>query len=300
MRVTSIMATVATALMAASSALAIPCNVDVKARSTHAKRINTGRTFTVSAKVTNTGSSTLNNIYVQLTLPDYLVPVKGSVSKFAHTDSSEPVLSGEFVWFRSLSLPAKKAIRIKAAVGVQACQPAGDVQIEGIAYQLDTNGGVLCSTMFNPPTINVVRSSKTTNKKLAKWDEEDCVTPTPAPSSVFDLQATSQRCLEAVPLARRRLTAEKGKNEHRELVPGGMTSNQCFQACADFLSTTTPYYFNLSPTSDCYCCKTCFPIYDPNWKIYQANQNPTSPPTPAPTPAPSPAPTPAPTPSNFD
>ena len=46
------------------------------------------------------------------------------------------------------------------------------------------------------------------------------------------------------------------------------TPNQCYQACAAYLQiTTTPYYFNLDSSGQCYCCETCTAIYAPGFTV---------------------------------
>ena len=190
------------------------------------KQLSTGKTFSVSVTVKNTGSSKLNNLYFQLELPNYLVAIKSVLSKQASLGSSEPLLEGRYVWFRKMNLAAHKSLRIKVKVGVPSCQPQGTVHIQGIAYQLGGGGGVasdqiLCSTVAAPSTINVRQpakwgsNSKTTSKHTSVWwdDEDGCTTPTPAPSSTYTLVGQNQRCLEAELLGSRR--------RRRELSQGG-------------------------------------------------------------------------------
>lgn len=279
MRVSSVLAAaVSTAILMLSSssfvqvATASPCNVAFsKTRNTAAKKVVAGKTFIWTESIKNTGSTKLNDLYFQVALPNFLVPVKATAPKLVN-----PLLQDQYVWFRKMQLPAHKTLKVKVTVGVKSCQPAGTVQIPGIAYQLDGTGQVVCSSETTPYTINVVRKkSASSNKwgasqKHASWDDDDCVTPAPDPTSPYNLIAENQRCVDAKLLgSRRRLeAAEQEEQEERELA-NTYTPNQCFQACGVYLQVTrTPYYFNLDRSRQCYCCIKCLGrIYDPDFKV---------------------------------
>jgi hypothetical protein len=245
-----------------------PCNVAVKMRASRASKLYTGKTFYAAVGVKNTGVTALTNLYVQIQLPDFLVPIKATISKHASVGAPSPILQEEYIWFPKLTLAAKKALTVKMRIGVPHCQPAGTKQIKGIVYQLDANGLVICSTLATPYRINVIQ--KNLGFKYAKWDR-GCVTPTPVPTSTFVQVGANQRCLEARLLgSRRERELAKGewqaKEAERELA-NSYTSNQCYQACGDYLGATGQYFFNLDTAGNCYCCETCEPIYDPFFTV---------------------------------
>ncbi len=138
-------------------------------------------------------------------------------------------------------------------LGVPACQPPGTVDIQGVAYQLSSdNEDLVCSTVARPVSVRVVPPLPFKLLPLPKYRfvGGNCSTaPTPAPSSGFALVSDNQRCLEAAPLPSGR------RARRRDLVV--LTPDACYQACGAFLNPTLlPYYFNLAPAGDCYCCAT--------------------------------------------
>lgn len=233
-----------------------------------ASKLDTGKTFNAAVRIKNTGGTTLTNLYVQIQLPDFLVPIKATASKRALAGAPSPILQGEYIWFPKLTLAARKVLKIKMRIGVPHCQPVGTAQIKGIVYQLDANGLVTCSTLATPYTITV----KGTNRgyKYANWDH-GCVTPTPAPTSTFVQVGVDQRCLEARLLGSRRerelAEVERQAEEAKRELATSYTSNQCYQACGDYLGGGVPYFFNLDTAGNCYCCEECLAIYDPNFTV---------------------------------
>jgi hypothetical protein len=245
-----------------------------KTRTTPAKQVVAGKTFTFTRSIKNTGSTQLKGLYFQLELPAYLVPIKATASKTALAGGPGILLEDQYVWFRKMQLPAHKTLRVKVKIGVQNCQPVGLVQIQGIAYQLESTDQVVCSKAMAPYAINVVRkpgwSKLAAKNKRATWDDDNCITPAPAPTSTYNLVAENRRCLEARLLGTRHRRLEtveqQGHGERRLAIT--YTPNQCYQACADYLQvTTTPYYFNVDSSGQCYCCKTCLAVYNPNFTV---------------------------------
>ena len=164
-----------------------------------------------------------------------------------------------------MQLPARKLLKIKVTIGVKKCQPPGRVAIKGIAYQLDSTGQVVCSNEITSYTIDVV--SKSDFKRRSIWDDDDCTTPAPLPTSPFILVGNNQRCMEARLLGTRRLETMVQESLDRELAYT-YTPTQCYQACAAYLQVmTTPYYLNLDSSGQCYCCKTCTAIYAPDFTV---------------------------------
>jgi len=74
-----------TVLMISSSSIVAatpPCRVAFsKMRASHAKNLIAGKSFTFTGSIKNTGASELKDLYFQLELPDYLVPIKAVASK---------------------------------------------------------------------------------------------------------------------------------------------------------------------------------------------------------------------------
>jgi hypothetical protein len=250
------------------------------------KKVIAGKTFTFRQSIKNTGSNQLKDLYFQVELPAYLVPVKATVApKYTLAGGPGVLMENQYVVFHEMQLPVRKKLKVKVTIGVKSCQPSGNVQIKGIAFQLGVTGQVVCSSEMTPYPIIVVRKKKVSSnnkwgalQKHATWDDDDCTTPTPAPSSSsspYNMIGENQRCLEAKLLdSRRRLETieqqeHKGQEQHedRELA-NTYTPDECYQACAGYLQvTTTPYYFNLDTSGQCYCCQTCLGIYDLNFTV---------------------------------
>eukprot|EP00624_Nannochloropsis_granulata_P007229 evm.model.NODE_6894_length_12761_cov_59.915287.1 len=72
---------------------------------------------------------------------------------------SSPLPDGKYVHVRNMSLVARKTLCIKVKVGVPTCQVAGSVQLQGIAYSLDDNGALTCSTAATPFRTIVARKA---------------------------------------------------------------------------------------------------------------------------------------------
>ena len=279
MRVTSALAaalvTVVSMLSSSSSVQAtVPCQVAFgKMRASNVKRVIAGKTFTFSGSIKNTGYTQLDDLYFQIELPNYLVPIKATGSKQALAGGPGIKLENQYIWFRKMQLPGRKSLKIKATIGVKRCQPSGSVAIIGIAYQLNSNGQVLCSNQFTPYRVNIVRSTwnKNAGYSSTMWDDDDCTTPTPAPTTTFVSIGDDQRCLEARLLGSRRLeavTATQEQEDGRELAITTYTTNQCYQACGAYLQVTSlPYYFNVDSRGQCYCCETCLALYDPDFTV---------------------------------
>jgi hypothetical protein len=175
-----------------------PCSVAFsKMRASHAKNSIAGKSFTFTGSIKNTGSTELKDLYFQLELPEYLVPIKAIASKSTLAGGPGIKLEKKYVWFRKMQLPPRKFLKIKVTIGVKSCQSSARVAIEGIAYQLDSTGQVVCSNEITSSTIDVVGKSdfKRHSKRHAIWDDDDCTTPAPAPTSPFFLVGDNQRCL---------------------------------------------------------------------------------------------------------
>lgn len=63
------------------------------------------RKFTASAMIKNTGATTLTGLYLQLQLPDYMIPMAARSSAYATKNSPAPLLDGRYVYFRDMQLP---------------------------------------------------------------------------------------------------------------------------------------------------------------------------------------------------
>jgi hypothetical protein len=258
-----------TALVATSAAPS--CNVDIKFRTP--KRVLAGRKFTASASIKSMGTATLDNFYFQLELPDYMLPKSGRASAFAiKKDGPQPLLDGRYVHFRAMSLKARKTLRVKVKVGVPTCQAAGPVQLQGIAYNLDSSGDLICSTTAMPANTTVARKTKLLNAKHAI--QGNCTTPTPGTN--FGLLGANTRCTESVPLGtldlangRRALADTAVEEAHgRQLLPSASSASlQCWSCCGKALNATGPYNFNLGADGQCYCCGTCTPVHVPDWMV---------------------------------
>ena len=152
---------------------AAPCNVVTKTHLHGARKLGTGSTFRAQARLKATGSTQLANIYFQIELPDFLVPIKSAVSGHIEGGASLPVIQGRRLLFPGLTLHAKKQLKITLRIGVRQCQALGKVAIAAPTYQLDVNGTVTCSNIATPSTVNVVKRAH--KVKRAMWDREDCV-----------------------------------------------------------------------------------------------------------------------------
>ena len=290
-------------LLLASSSLFVSaadtrCNVAfTKVHASRAKNgVTAGKTFSFSTMLKNTGSTRLGNLYFQIELEGgYMVPVKTTGSKQTRRGSMAPLMDEQFIVFRKLTLPiGRKSLQFRVTIGVKSCQPSGTVQLNAVAYQLDADGDVTCSTTTNPYKVKVVRGSAKAQRASrqrgrSSWDDGSCVTPTPSPSVDPDYVTvgSNQRCLEARLLGtrdrrRRRRDLEQGqeqglvkskvqkqKREGRRLVT--YTPDECYVACGADLQVPAPYYFNVDTSGNCYCCPTCLRIYDPNFTVSHAH-----------------------------
>jgi uncharacterized repeat protein (TIGR01451 family) len=128
MRVINVLAA---AILMLSSSSAAPCNVAFRkapAASHATKKVIAGKTFTYTQSIKNTGSTQLNNLYFQLQLPDFLVSVKATASKFVK--GSETLLFGkQYVWLRDMQLAARKTLKVRVTIGVKDCQPSSVVVV---------------------------------------------------------------------------------------------------------------------------------------------------------------------------
>ena len=252
----SVLATVfATFLVATPSALAAPsCNVAIKTRSSRPNRLTAGSTFVIKSSVQNTGSTLLQNLYFQLQLPDFLVPTKAVAHNRLVTGGKAPVLQGSFVSFPNLTLAARKKLLVNVKVGVPTCQPKGAVEIQALAYRLDSKDVVTCSNAASPYKLDVVT---TKSRKWHTFTGGDCDTPPTFPENT--------RCLEAVPVGSRRRELTKTKaRQQRELRT--YTKDECLNACATSLNTL-PFYYNLDGDGNCFCCATCTLAFAQGWQV---------------------------------
>jgi len=270
MRVATALATTVLILSWSSIVAATPpCSVAFsKMRASHAKNLIPGKSFTFTGSVKNTGSTELKDLYFQIELPDYLVPIKAVASKSTLAVGPGIELAKKYIWFRTMQIPARKFLKIKVTIGVKSCQPPGRVAIQGIAYQLNSTGQVVCSNEITSNTINVVGKSdlKRRYKRHAIWDDNDCTSPAPAPTSPYFLLGDNQRCLEARLIGTRRLETMVQEEHDRDLA-STYTPDQCNQACVEYLQVTIPIYFNLDSIGQCYCCATCTVIYAPGFTV---------------------------------
>lgn len=154
MRVLHVLAAAAAILAAAdlTSAAAPQCSVTAKLSAP--KTVLAGRKFTASASIKNTGTTNLEEFYVQFQLPDYLIPMAARASAHASKNGPAPLLEAPFVRFRGLRLPARKTLRLKITAGVPTCQSAGAVQLTGLAYTLDATGMPACLSTVGPANHN--------------------------------------------------------------------------------------------------------------------------------------------------
>ena len=80
-----------------------PCSVAFsKMRASHAKNSIAGKSFTFTGSIKNTGSTELKDLYFQLELPDYLVPIKAITSKSTLAGGPGIKLEKKYVWFRKM------------------------------------------------------------------------------------------------------------------------------------------------------------------------------------------------------
>ena len=261
----------------ASSAWAVPC--DVAIRLSAPKKVVAGKKFTATASIRNTGSTAIvDGLYFQLELPDYLVPRGGRASAFATKGASDAdaVLDPRFVRFGSLRLPARKTLRLKMAIGVPTCQAAGPIALQGMAYRLDGDDNVACSTSATIMTT-VARKIAVANSKHAV--QGNCTEPGPGTEGMA-LVGTNERCMQSQPLpedqvrrfrsllkAQAQVGAGNEAGAHRMLAASQSAAQACFACCAEFLGVAPPYYFNVRDDGRCYCCEDCDPVYVPGWTV---------------------------------
>lgn len=266
MRVSSVLA-VAIAFVAGAAAFASAaspqCSVGVKLKMP--KRVKAGREFSASASIKNTGTTTLDGLYFRFQLPNFLLPLAARAP--GANRGSPPVIDGRYVYFPALRLPPRKALRLSITAGVPTCQAAGTVQLQGLAYQLDQNSDIVCTTTTAPATATVVVKPAVIKAKHAI--QGDC-TPPPPPGQGYSLLGENTRCLEAEPLDPipiRALTATE-EARGRQLLPGASPEElQCWTCCGAHLEATGPYYFNLDADGQCYCCAECDPLYAPAYTV---------------------------------
>jgi hypothetical protein len=91
-----------------------------------------------------------------------------------------------------MSLVARKTLCIKVKVGVPTCQVAGSVQLQGIAYSLDDNGALTCSTAATPFRTTVARKAAALKARHAITG--NCTTLVPGTNYALDY--TNTRCVE--------------------------------------------------------------------------------------------------------
>ena len=180
MRCTSILTTVLAALlMGMPLTSGAPCNVAIKPNSFRANKLVAGSTFVINGLVQNTGSTQLTGLFFQLQVPNFLEPLKASSAK---KGNRPPTLAGSFVSFPDLRLAARKKLKFKMKIGVPACQEVGSVQIQALAYQTDDNDQLTCTTVATPYTVKVTGQKKSALGKHV-FTGNDCIVPTPSPSS---------------------------------------------------------------------------------------------------------------------
>lgn len=274
----AVLAMSVTLLASAPIVAADTCNLAFdKLRASRAKGVIPGKTFTFSGSLQNTGGNRLDHLYLKIEMPEYLVPVKAMASKAASWEAPGTLVQESSVVFRKLVLPFRRKLKFKVIIGTKSCRPSGAVEIQGIAYRLDDADQITCTKLMTPYSVYVVRSAKGwTGRKQAKhasWDDGDCTTPTPAPSSDFEVVGQNTRCLEAKLLGSRRrhlAVATEMKKKPEELQRRELptyTADQCYEACGGYLGVPAPYYLNVDASGNCYCCETCRRVYDPNFTV---------------------------------
>jgi hypothetical protein len=149
---------------------AAPCNVVTKMHLYGARKLGTGSTFRAQARLKATGSTQLANIYFQIELPDFLVPIKGAVLGHSKGGASSPIIQGRRVVFPGLTLHAKKQLKITLRIGVPQCQALGEVAIASATLQRDVNDTVTCSNIATPSTVNVVKRAHKVKRASLQLD----------------------------------------------------------------------------------------------------------------------------------
>jgi hypothetical protein len=142
------------------------------------------------------------------------------------------------------------------------------VQLQGLAYQLDGDSDIVCTTTAIPATTTTV-VVKTAAVKAKYAIQGNCTAP-PTPSQGYSLLGESTRCLEAAPLdpipVRALTAAEEARG--RELLPAASAAElQCWTCCGVALDATGTYYFNVDESGQCYCCPECDPLYAPSFTV---------------------------------
>ena len=263
--ITSMLAAVAALAATAASFASAENTCGVGITLSAPKRVVAGKKFTAKASIRRTGSAaTVEGLYFQLQLPDYLQPRGGRASAFAFT-GHETVIDGPFLYFRALRLPARKTLRLKMVIGVPTCQAAGPVALQGMAYRLEGDDNVVCTTTASPVTTTVALKRTVASSKHAI--QGTCTPPTPVPDP-FALIGTNTRCIEAQLLdtfdpanndGRRALAteAEEAETEGESAPPDADLQQlvstaspaelQCWTCCGAHLrlAPEEPYYFNL-------------------------------------------------------
>lgn len=254
----------ATALMAAlpSADAANPhpdgCWVSITVKAKKAKAIYAGKAFNVTARIKNTGLTKLDDFYFQFQVPLFLIPLKTKASKPVANGGPDPlIIRRGYVFFRGMSLPPRKALKVLLTVGVKTCQPVGAVQITSLAYQLNSTGWPTCLTQVPSTKINVIKNAKIARVKAGgDGGALSCITPTPSPSGIYEPVGNGLRCLESVPV----------ESLNSQLTPTTYSVGNCYAACG-FALNTLPFYFALDGSKHCYCSKTCTIIYAPDWTV---------------------------------
>ncbi len=233
------------------------------------KTVKAGRKFTASASIRNTGTTALDDLYLQFQLPDYMLPMKARAPAFATKHGPAPLLEGRYVYFRNMRLPARKTLRVKVSVGVPTCQAAGSVQLKGLVYRLDENRNIACTHTATPAATTVARKKAIINRKNAI--QGNCTAPPAPPTQGYTLLGSDTLCLQAEPLellapARALTASEEGRG--RQLMPSASPAElQCWGCCGFALDATASYYFNVAADGQCYCCAECDPVYAPDWVV---------------------------------
>lgn len=265
MRVSSVLVAVTAFLAAAAFSSAAPSQCAVGVKLSMPKRVTAGRQFSASASIKNTGATALDGLYFRFQLPDFLLPLAARTPNAKRGEP--PVMDDRYIYFPGLRLPARKMLRLSITAGVPTCQAAGTVQLQGLAYQLDGNNDIVCTTTAIPATTTVVVKTAAINAKYAI--QGNCTAP-PTPSQGYRLLGENTRCLEAAPLDPipfRALTAAE-EARGRQLLPDASAAElQCWTCCGVHLNATAPYYFNLDASDQCYCCAECDPLYAPAFTV---------------------------------
>jgi hypothetical protein len=221
------------------------------------KSVCAGKAFNLTASIKNTGLTKLDDFYFQFQIPPFLVPVKAKASKSVAQGGPDPlIIRRGYVFFRAMSLPPRKGLKVLVTVGVKTCQPLGPVHIPSLAYQLNSTGWPTCLTQVPPTTVKITKAVKV---RGGDGGASSCTTPTPSPSHIYEPVGDGLRCLESVPV----------ESLNSQLTPKPYSVGDCYAACG-FALNTLPFYFALDGSEHCYCSKTCTIIYAPDWTVSES------------------------------